>query len=406
MLNMDNRFLVGALDCDITPPIGLPMDGYMARVGVNRGTHDPLLAQVLVLEDTHLRAALVTLDVLGVSAAFTDRLRSSLAAVLHTGPDAIMICASHTHAGPSGLQNRLSEGESTLNSPLMDLIEARLTNAASSALNRLAPARLIFGTGPIDGIGTDRNRLLPAPDPVVTALHFEHLDGTPFAIVFHYACHPTVLSPQLEYSADFPGAARRRIRARFPNTICLYLNGAAGNISTRFTRRSQTFDEVDRLGNLLGDHVLALLENPESCSTDLATASKPVDLPLRKLPAQATYAFQPSGNPRIDQTRAEGAVIEANMKRAFANRKSVTITLPVLQIGPWKLLGVPGEPFNELAAELREISPWAVVVGYANDYLGYFPTQQAIDDATYEALSSPFDARALDTIRNVLAALL
>ena len=40
------------------------------------------------------------------------------------------------------------------------------------------------------------------------------------------------------------------------------------------------------------------------------------------------------------------------------------------------------------------IFPQALVIGYANDYLGYFPTQTAIDEATYEALSSAFDARA------------
>jgi neutral ceramidase len=404
---MDERLLVGASEVDITPPVGLPMDGYLARTDVNRGIHDPLLAQVLILDNTRTRVALIALDVLAVSATFADELRHSLAATLETTPDSIMICASHTHGGPSGLQDWFPIGTaSSLNSQLMDLVRARLVNAARSALGRLIPTRLAYGLGEIDGIGMDRNQPAPAPDPFVTVLRFDKSDGTALAVVFHYACHPTVLGPQLDYSADFPGAARRRIQARHPQATCLYLNGAAGNISTRFSRRNQTFDEVARLGGLLGDRAIMLLEQAEYCSTDLGSACRAVDLPLRAFSAASIRMLPATGNQRIDQTRAEGALIEAQLERVFLGRTSLPATLRALQIGPWKLLGVPGEPFNELAAHLRHVSPFALVVGYANDYLGYFPTQQAISTETYEALSSPYDARALDLIQSTLVALL
>jgi hypothetical protein len=52
------------------------------------------------------------------------------------------------------------------------------------------------------------------------------------------------------------------------------------------------------------------------------------------------------------------------------------------------------------------VSSRALVAGYANDYFGYFPTQAAIDGATYEALSSPFDARAHMLLQDRLAALI
>ncbi len=69
---MNDQLLVGVSEVNITPPVGLPMDGYMARSGVSRGIHDPLLAQVLVLDDSHMRMAIVALDVLAVSAQFSD----------------------------------------------------------------------------------------------------------------------------------------------------------------------------------------------------------------------------------------------------------------------------------------------------------------------------------------------
>jgi neutral ceramidase len=393
-------FSAGAAEVDITPPVGLPMDGYMARSGVNQGIHDPLMAQILVLDDGRMRIAIVALDVIAVSAAFSDGLRQALATALETTPPAIMICASHTHAGPVGLQNRFPVGSNPQILPeLSQMVTQRLVTGAQTTASRLAPARLVYGVGEISGIGGDRNRPRPAPDPRVTALRVETIEGTPIAIIFHYACHPTILGPQLLYSADFPGAARDRLHQHYPNVPCLYLNGAAGNISTRFSRRDQSFDEVARLGTLLGDHVRALLEQPQESATALGADTITVDLPVRPFPAAATRRLEASGIARIDETRAEGAVIETNLRRKFTGRRVQPAALSILRIGPWKLLGVPGEAFNELA---MLPDPFVRVIGYANDYVGYFPTQEAIDAQTYEALSSPYDARAHVMIRDAL----
>jgi len=398
---------VGVAQVDITPPLGLPMDGYMARTGASEAVHDPLLAQVLALDDGSMRVALVTLDVLAVSAGFADPLRRALADLLGTTADAVWIAASHTHAGPAGLQDWFPIGDApALNTPLTSMIQERIIGAARQAINNLTPAQFVYSAGPVEGIGMDRNQPRPAPDPLVTAFRFDSREGKPLAVLFHYACHPTVLGPQLAYSADFPGAARARIQARYPGAIGMFLNGAAGNISTRFTRRDQTFNEVARLGNLLGDQVVALLERAGvDDQPTLKIASQSIDLPIRAF-SESSRGLQVTGNTRIDQTRAEGAAIEAQLARSFADRQAIPGTLSNLQLGSWRLFSVPGEPFNELAATLHQVSSKALVVGYTNDYRGYFPTQQAIDAQTYEALSSPYDARALDLIRQALIRLI
>ncbi len=395
--------LVGASEIDITPSAGLPMDGYLARGNAtSQGAHDPLRAQVLVLDNGKLRLVLVTLDVLAVGGAFTRNLQQAISGLAATDPASVMVCASHTHAGPAGLQDWFPMGAfPRTTAELASEIQSRLLNAAQNALARLRPVTFSFAAGPVAGIGMDRNQPLPAADPLVTVLRFDKPDGAPAAAIFHYACHPTVLGPQLLYSADFPGAARDRIRREYPSTICLYLNGAAGNISTRFTRQSQTFEEVERLGNLLGDHAVKLLRKSEPSLLNLGSSQVVIDLPLRAF-TTAPRTIQATGHQRIDQTRAEGALLEGQLARAFAGRQWQRATLHAFQFGPLWLLGVPGEPFNELSARVRQASPFALVVGYTDDYVGYFPTQKAIDDATYEALSSPYDARALDLIATAL----
>ena len=49
---------------------------------------------------------------------------------------------------------------------------------------------------------------------------------------------------------------------------------------------------------------------------------------------------------------------------------------------------LPGEPFVETALSVREGSPFAstAVVGYAEDYIGYVPTDAAFVEGGYETI--------------------
>lgn len=392
---MDELFVVGAAETDITPPIGLAMDGYMAREGGSTGIHDPLRAQVLVLDHHGQRAVIVALDVLGVSLSFSDRLRHALAAQIGASPDAVLIAASHTHAGPTGVQTWFPvDAAPQLDSGVTELIGERVMTAAREALTQLQPARLRAASGSAAGLGGDRNRPDQPVDTQVTTLSFHDASGAPIAVLLHYACHPTVLSAANRlYSADFPGAAREQLQAAFPGVVALYLNGAAGNISTRFHRHDQSFAEVDRLGGILAEQARALIVSATAEPATLGLARETITLPFRAFAAE-TRALAGTGNARLDTVRAEGAHIEAKLRQALHGRTGQTSALSALRVGRWRLLAVPGEAFSDLALALRADDPYALVVGYANDYAGYFPTQAAIDDATYEALSSPYDARA------------
>ena len=64
------------------------------------------------------------------------------------------------------------------------------------------------------------------------------------------------------------------------NTWSVFLNGAAGDISTRFTRREQSFAECARMGEMVADRIRALLENaPEMQPQPLKGVCRRVRLP-------------------------------------------------------------------------------------------------------------------------------
>lgn len=401
---MTKMFFAGAAQVDITPPPDLPMDGYLARDGYSLGTYDPLLAQVLIVSDGDKKLVLVTLDALAVSAGFTDPLRTELAEKIGTSPTAIMICPSHTHCGPSGLQNWFPPGNrQPLNTVLVNMIQERILTAAQTALDSMTAVDLVHVQGAVQGVGGDRNQPDAPVDNPVTVLCFQK-NNQPVCILFHYACHPTVLGAATRhYSADFVGAARNRLRNQYPGAISMFLNGALGDISPRYQRRDQSYDEVTRLGNCLADHVIKLLEKA-AIETDrlFSWDSMPVELPFRTFSPQITLPVVVSGLSRIEETRAQGSAIQATLQQSIGQQATQTATLSLVQIGSWKLFGIPGEPFNRLATSIRVAAPHALVVGLANDYIGYLPTQAAIDFQSYEALSSPFDARALEQLEAVL----
>ncbi len=406
MLMTENLF-AGAAEVDITPPPGLLMDGYMARDGGSLGTHDPLLAQVLVLRHGGQTLAVIAMDILAVSVRFTTPLRQTLATILDTEANAIMIAPSHTHCGPRGLQGWFPMGKTPeLDESLVASVTEQLIRAAQTALAGLEPVNLVWRTGTVDGIGTDRNQPDVPVDHTVTTLCCERADGSIKTILFHYACHPTILSAATrEYSADFVGAARNRLKQDYPQAVCMFINGAQGDISTRFRRRDQSFAEVERLGTHLAEIILGVLQHPQAPDDnhELAYDGESINLPFRDLAsADSPEMANADMTTRIEQTRAEGKMLQAKLQQTLNGRTSHDTVLNRLTIGSWQLLGIPGEPFNHIATNIRATSPRALVVALANDYAGYFPSQTAIDNMTYEALSSPYDARALNLIQAAL----
>src|SRR5580704_331893 len=92
-------FRVGMAEIDITPPVGYRMAGYFDE-RFSTGTHDPLKAKAIVLQQGSTEAALVFCDLLGPSLNVTTNARA--AASLKTGiPVAnIVMAATHSHTGP------------------------------------------------------------------------------------------------------------------------------------------------------------------------------------------------------------------------------------------------------------------------------------------------------------------
>ena len=88
------------------------------------------------------------------------------------------------------------------------------------------------------------------------------------------------------------------------------------------------------------------------------------------------------------------------MAQAAAERRLDRVVASVLpaevmlaKIGPWSLVGWPGEVFVEFSLMVKARHPNCSVISLANGELqGYLATEQAVREGWYEAMNSLFSS--------------
>jgi hypothetical protein len=204
----------GAAQRVITPPVGTPLVGYASRAAGDlaaRYVHDDLWVKALVLRAGGQSWAVLSADLIGLDAVAVGRIRATAAGRTGLRPEAILACATHTHAGPpvcpvagavapADLNAVRSDGSLTASygqappglSPTAyyaELVDEAwrdtLTEQASAALveawETARDAEVSFGLAEVDGVASSRRvrlpdgswgdprREMPAPPPTRSA---------------------------------------------------------------------------------------------------------------------------------------------------------------------------------------------------------------------------------------------
>src|SRR5262245_7719630 len=96
-----NHLRAGAASVDITPNVGVSMQGYDLRHA--EAVTDPLLVSALAVGRTSVDWLLLSVDVIGLDLNLTRGVRERLSHSLSMPASAITIVCSHTHSGPATL---------------------------------------------------------------------------------------------------------------------------------------------------------------------------------------------------------------------------------------------------------------------------------------------------------------
>lgn len=434
----------GAASADITPAVGVMLDGYGARTSPSIGVHDPIMARAIVLDyGDEGAAAIVVCDLLGMHPWIAAEGRRRVNEAHGIPQDAIIVAATHDHAAPAGLRTGMF---SRLDEPLAESVVTNIVSAIGEAWDMRRNATLKIGSIPVTTLPVNRRDPAGPIDPLLRIALLDS-DAGPVATLMSYACHATVLNaPNLEVTAEFPGVACRIIE-QATGAGAVYLQGACGNINPAWM--TQDFPSVERAGQLIAGAALQVIADLRAAPAGLRShnirwdefpslpvpgrvseprlrfARRELDLTFRNFAEDEEYGSAiasasadaerlPDGSP--EQRAAKAAISRfvgerwaAVWQRRSGEGETRRTEIQALSLGEgFAVIALPGEFFVETADLIRKAAGVKdlFVAGYANDYIGYVVPVEAFEEGGYETGVTAFGGEAEDIIRRAAIDLL
>ncbi|CAN5291303.1 neutral/alkaline non-lysosomal ceramidase N-terminal domain-containing protein [soil metagenome] len=380
----------------ITPEEPMWMAGYSARDHTSENIMHDLWVKALALEDASgNKSLIITADLLGWPKTMADRIRDRLDEKFQLSRAQIILSSSHTHSGPV-LQNALydiypldPQQLDKINKYSLEL-EDKIIDLVGKAFQFMQPVRIFANNGVTRFQVNRRNNIestidtqteLKGPnDYAVPVIKVENEKGEIVAILFGYACHPTVLD-QYSWSGDYPGFAQLELEKSHPGTTALFFQGAGGD-QNPLPRRTKALAE--QYGKDLAAAVERVLEEPmRELASVLTTAYSEIDLPLNSPPAEEelTKAL----NESTSYIKQWGSRNLEMLKRGDSFISSYRYPLQVWKLGDQSFMALGGELVIEYAIELKRIFGKEIfVMGYANDVMAYIPSETILEEGGYE----------------------
>ena len=416
----------GASIVTITPPLGTAMAGLFHHRGAET-VADDLTARTLVLDDGSTRLALIVCDLISLKADVVNAARSLIAERYGISSKGVMIACTHTHTGPV---TSLGRGEDP-DEAYLQWLTTRIADGVGIACSRLVPARIADGAADVAGVCFNRrfrmrdgtvvfnpgagNPDIVEPvgpvDPEVTSVLVEDEAGRAIALWACLSTHYVGTDDERAISADYYGDFARGVE-RYLGDQCVGMlaNGTSGNINTidvHQTLRSKGTARARLAGAAVAAaaiHGVMMRERHDAVALEaetlpLTVARWPItedDMAL----AEAIVAEPPDVEPEVAAgfSYVTGQPIPAYQVRAYADGVLEIADMPlereaelqIMRIGQFALVALPGEIFVEFGLAIKAASPFerTVIVGIANDQIGYVPTEEAFQQGGYETWRS------------------
>ena len=282
-------------------------------------------------------------------------------------------------------------------------MSSQIAQAARNAFSDMKNCELTIARGNIENVGTERHDpKLPGDNSLLIFL-FKRNDGREI-LLYNYACHPTVTGPgNLMISGDFPYAVERDL----DYDMVMFVNSCAGDISTRFTRQSSGFEQVEIYKEIIVRQIKEALKAPvyQGAFEFVEMKRCPITLPIKKVrpveeekAALANYEAQLAEavalkkdalTLRLLSTYVEGAKMAVSLADALKESENIHAHFTMMNLQGITIAVVPGELFSSLGVLLKKEG--IEIFGYGNGYYLYLADKVSYDNMVYEAMSSPFE---------------
>lgn len=440
----------GAATSNITPDMGVVLDGTIMKIGPAKHVHDELHARCLVLDDGTTRIAFAVCDVTMIAPEIVAEAKALLKKSLDLPPENILISATHTHSAPRAL----NIGFGPANEAYHHFLARRIAEGIQRAAFLLAPAKIGWGSvnkpefvfnrrwfvrtdskraNPFGRIGervqfgpslADAEKPSGPVDPELFVLSVQHADGRPLCVLANYGLHYIGGVPTGHVSADYFGVFADRIQEKLhadrqdPPFVGIISNGTSGDVNgvnlKDPNKRKAGYARMHEVADDLANAAVEVIGRIEHRS-DVELGAKLTQLPLhvRKPGAdQVAWAQSMLATEEAKKTNPSRPVIYARETMGLAEHPdTLLITLQALRIGDLTIASAPCEVFavTGLAIKKESVAKATFTIELANGYGGYLPTPEQHEYGGYEtwpARSSFLEVGAEPKIRTTLVELI
>ena len=377
---------------NIQSPFPTTQCGHSCQTTELSEYHDPLYARVFSFKDDNNWIIHYSMDLLAFDLENRDDVQSYLRDYYKNDNIHVITSTTHTHYANSVRNpeyvkylNELLKKE-TINMEYHDI------DNVSSTYQRIHSTAV--GKSRISGYETNNEYLC--------LIRF-YSENNNFMNIVYYNCHPTILDANVPYfSAEYPGYVLSKLEEAYTDANFTFLQGAAGDISSRFVRSGQDYEALKQLGDNLYKDISDLM--------DVQLDRIPLEIKYNEVPINYQHEFTPIdlSNIRSDLSERElhtiklGQTARENLKKSADTVFSKLIKKAVissLSIGSVKFVFFPNEIFSEYM-NLLDLDK-EILVSYSN---GYGPYVLPIDFKyiTYEMFTDTLTLETKEKIIEIL----
>ncbi|WP_166831154.1 hypothetical protein [Thalassoroseus pseudoceratinae] len=444
------NFRAGAALSNITPKMGVVLDGTIMQIGPAKHVHDELWVRCLVLDDGATKLAFAEVDNTMVSRPIHDAAKAMIMKRVGIPPNHVCIAATHTHSTPRAV---IGLKDDDLHREYLDDLAVKIADGVHRAYNNLAAAEIGWGsfrepryvhnrrwrlkqaiTNPfgesgemvkMNPGGRNPNAVEPAgpvDDQVFVVALRQHDSGQPLAVLANYGLHYVGGVPRGEVSADYFAVFADRIQQNWkadrlsPPFVGIMTNGTSGDVNavdfSKPRQRYASYERMTTVGQDLAEGAIRVIESMEFRSNvKLAAASADLELRVRK-PEAERLGWAAETLP-VTPHRLSLSQIYAREAHALAEfPDTVSVPIQAFRIGDLAIAQSPCETFAETGLKIKNASPFpgtTFTIELANGYNGYLPSKEQHKLGGYEtwpARSSYLEVDAEQKIRDGLMKLL
>lgn len=363
-LSASDKFTAGIAVEIVTPDPLLPVSGGLGPSAPADRKLGELTVRSLYFADQDTELVIVSADFLG----FPGALARKVAALVPDIPaENILIGATHTHSAPDVYGFPDGSGGISADLEYVEWVCQQTAKAIRQSKANAQPAVLKIATGRLAERIAYNYYAPELYDRRGSAIQVLAADAErkPIATLVNYAIHPEVLGArQGVVSPDLIGPLYDRLAERDAG-VGIFMNGAQGGMVTADVRGPdgkdvQTWEECQRIGNLLADETLRLLESaPVQETPDLKVFSRKVHFPVDSQELLTVLEFSPWK-------------YELNSEGEIATR------LNYVKLGTAHMLTIPGEALPNIGFYLKRHleGEHPFLLGLTNDAFGYILTPE------------------------------